>query len=70
MPIYEYECSDCKEHFEELVLSQDASRKIRCPKCASRRVKRLFSAFGISGTDKPVSSCGTCSAKTCKSCRT
>jgi len=40
MPTYEYECQDCKEHFE-LFQSITASPVKDCPKC-SGNVKRLI----------------------------
>ncbi len=43
MPIYEYTCSKCRFHFEELILSGDP--KVTCPKCASARVSREMSVF-------------------------
>ncbi len=41
MPIYEFECTACGERFEELVGSGEAAAA--CPRCASRRTRRLIS---------------------------
>jgi len=42
MPIYEYECAKCKSQFEvEQRITADPIKT--CPKCRSRRVKRLIS---------------------------
>ncbi len=61
MPIYEYECSQCQEHFEQLV----ASSKVRtaCPKCGSKKTKRLLSSFAAhsAGASRPCTS-GSCPA--------
>ena len=43
MPIYEYECRKCGGRFEKLVSSSRSS--VTCPDCASRRVRRMISAF-------------------------
>ncbi len=49
MPMYEYRCEQCGAGFEQLRRMQDADSDVRCPKCESGRVKRLFSAFATSG---------------------
>ncbi len=42
MPIYEYECAKCQAEFEvEQRISDDPIKM--CPKCRSKRVKRLIS---------------------------
>jgi putative FmdB family regulatory protein len=70
MPIYEYHCGQCQSEFEKLVLN--TSEKIACPKCKSKKVHRVMSAFAFSvgGKFKSTagSSCGTCSASTCSTC--
>ena len=43
MPIYEYECKDCKHTFEQLVFQNDRT-PVRCPRCKSENVTRLMSA--------------------------
>jgi putative FmdB family regulatory protein len=47
MPIYEYVCMTCEEHFEELV-AMDAPDPM-CPRCQSERVSRQFSVFATHG---------------------
>lgn len=42
MPIYEYECNQCRKVFEELVFGSD--EKVRCPECESKKVTKLLSA--------------------------
>jgi putative FmdB family regulatory protein len=42
MPIYEYECAKCESDFEvEQRITEDPIKT--CPKCKSRRVKRVIS---------------------------
>ena len=48
MPVYEYACMECEEHFEELVrMDADAPP---CPSCGSAVLKQLsvFAAHGSS----------------------
>ncbi|HEU4738927.1 MAG TPA: zinc ribbon domain-containing protein [Solirubrobacterales bacterium] len=40
MPIYEFECEECGERFEELV---GAEAVAACPACRSERTRRLYS---------------------------
>lgn len=42
MPTYEYECENCKHHFEEFQKMTDKPLQ-KCPKCG-KKVKRLISA--------------------------
>ncbi len=42
MPIYEYVCMTCEEHFEELVRD---GRDPDCPGCGSSDVRRQLSVF-------------------------
>ena len=57
MPIYEFECKECMEKFEEL--ASPTQTDIKCPKCGSERVEKLFSPFSSSS-----GSCGTSSGST------
>lgn len=43
MPLYEYECPACQQHFELMESIRDKPRKT-CPNCKSRRLRRLVSA--------------------------
>ena len=55
MPIYEYYCKNCDIEFEKLVIGEET--EIRCPKCGSKDVERVFSSFGKkSGWDFKTSS--------------
>lgn len=57
MPIFEYLCLKCGEHFEKL---QKAGKEqsAECPKCGSFEVKKELSTF---------SSCGSTSEASCSS---
>ena len=66
MPIFEFRCEKCKKTFETIVFG---SQEISCPKCKSKKVKKLMSAFSHSSEGKFSSSqgsgCGSCSATSC-----
>jgi putative FmdB family regulatory protein len=47
MPIYEFECEECGERFEELVAAGEDS--VPCPACGSTRARRLMSGFAPPG---------------------
>ena len=48
MPVYEYACMECEEHFEELV-RMDAEAP-PCPSCGSADVLKQLSVFAAHGT--------------------
>lgn len=70
MPIYEFQCENCGEVFEELILS--VKEEIRCKKCQSSNVRKLISTVAFKAGGKFVSAsgsaCNTCKGKTCSSC--
>jgi len=43
MPIYEYQCLNCKSLFQRLMLTKDELEMISCPHCHSTDLKRLIS---------------------------
>ena len=45
MPLYEFQCVDCHDDFEELVRSSAAVAEVTCPQCGSDRVQRKMSVF-------------------------
>jgi putative FmdB family regulatory protein len=44
MPLYDYACSDCGEHFEALVLRNNTAS---CPKCQGQNLEQLISLFAV-----------------------
>jgi len=46
MPIYEFECEECGERFEELV---GAEATVACPACGAERTRRLYSTVSPPG---------------------
>jgi putative FmdB family regulatory protein len=66
MPLYEFQCADCQDDFEELVRSSVAVAEVKCPQCGSPRVRRKLSvvasrvsAGGPSIAAPAASSCST-----------
>lgn len=45
MPIFEFVCDECGQHFEELVRSSSAIGEVVCPACQSEQVKKRVSLF-------------------------
>ena len=66
MPIYEYVCKDCLQHFEVLVTSSQGET-IKCKKCGSVKVKKTISAstfrMGQGGVNIPSGALSGCSSK-------
>lgn len=46
MPIYEYECSNCKHHLDVIQKMKDKPLK-RCPECNQDTLSRLISTSGF-----------------------
>ncbi|HDQ98985.1 MAG TPA: zinc ribbon domain-containing protein [candidate division WOR-3 bacterium] len=71
MPIREFRCRECRKTFEALVFSPRDEAGERCPSCGSGRLEKLFSVFGVSGTERKITSsanCASCSSRNCASC--
>lgn len=51
MPIYEFECGECGERFEEL--SRAGTESAVCPACGVAGAERRLSTFGV--TRQPTS---------------
>ncbi len=47
MPVYEFECEECGERFEDLTSSE--TRSLACPACGAERTKRLLSPVSPAG---------------------
>ncbi len=61
MPLFEYECRDCKARFEQLVFNSSAP--VVCRKCGSTQLSQLLSTFAVrGGSDKASAELGPCGA--------
>jgi len=68
MPIYEYVCRDCKNHFEVLTTSSSSTETIKCPACGSLDVTKTISAsYFRMGSHKPSIPSGALSGCSSKS---
>jgi len=47
MPIYEYDCRDCRERFEAFL--KRADEDVTCPRCGGTRIEKRFSVFAAKG---------------------
>jgi putative FmdB family regulatory protein len=47
MPLYEYQCEGCGGTFEELVSLADRDNGQECPKCHSKRARRVVSLCAV-----------------------
>ena len=45
MPIYEYDCADCRRRVSLLIRSLSSSAEPTCPRCGSRALTRIMSRF-------------------------
>lgn len=64
MPIFEYVCKACSNHFETLVR---ASTTVECPSCKSTALEKQLSVFAAgvkdqspAACDMPMGACGAC----------
>lgn len=62
MPMYEYRCEACGEHFEELVRLDTKDEDVECPECgrheSHRKVSVIGALGGVSSGGGGSSSCG------------
>ena len=63
MPLYGFICQDCKDEFEELVLSSSQTEEVACPECKSENVSRtlsLVAALSRTGSSSASASSAAC----------
>lgn len=48
MPTYEFICQKCKKPFSMILsITEHETKKIRCPKCKSTRVRQQITSFQV-----------------------
>ncbi len=52
MPIYEYQCNQCKKEFSLLFLNTKDAGEIECKFCKSTNLTRLLSSFRVHQTEE------------------
>ncbi len=64
MPIFEYVCKECENHFEAII---QGSRTAECPSCQSTELEKQLSVFAVSSSGasaassrEPLGACGSC----------
>lgn len=71
MPIYEFKCLKCGEFIELLIMSNDDTDEMKCPKCDAQEFERVMSSTSFSmGSDAGAgqlvdSQTRTCSGGSC-----
>ena len=64
MPVYEYECADCRQTTEALRRMADADEPLACEGCGSEKTRRKHSVFAAAGAsesgDVPLPMGGGC----------
>jgi putative FmdB family regulatory protein len=69
VPIYEYACMECEQHFEELVRRED--QVVSCPSCGAAKVLKQLSTFAVVGAQSkpsfspPMAGGGGCCGGSC-----
>lgn len=48
MPLYEYQCADCRESFEVLQRLGEGAAGLQCPSCGGDDLAKQFSTFAAS----------------------
>ena len=62
MPIYEYQCTQCKQKVQKLQRVNEDSTGEKCPNCKKGELKKVFSVFAT----VPESGAGSCPTGTCQ----
>jgi putative FmdB family regulatory protein len=58
MPLYEYQCRECRESFEVLQRLGDGPEGLACPKCGGSELSKQYSTFAASSTSGSSQSIG------------
>ena len=65
MPIFEFECSECEQQFEDLIFGTSIDGVV-CPTCGSEQVRKKMSTFASrAGGDGASLSLGASQAASC-----
>lgn len=66
MPLHTYKCRECGEKFDLLVGVTVEKTEIKCKKCKSKNVEKIFGTFSVGGPGgKSNSSGSSCPTGTC-----
>jgi putative FmdB family regulatory protein len=45
--MYEFQCTQCEERFEELVRNSEEEAEVVCPACDSGKIFKVISTFAV-----------------------
>ncbi len=68
MPLHNFVCKKCGSQFELLIGAVSEESAMKCSKCGSKRIEKVFSSFGVNvkgagpGSSEPGCSHGSCSS--------
>ncbi len=65
MPIFEYQCEECKTKHEVLHKSSLNQEEVSCPNCKSKKNKKLLSTFSASIGGSESYSGSSCASGNC-----
>ncbi len=66
MPIFEYQCEECKTKHEVLHKSSLHQEEVSCPKCNSKKNKKLLSAFSAAIGSSSYTGTNSCAGGNCE----
>ena len=59
MPLYEYECPECRRKLELRRSIAEGERDVKCPECGKGILKRVLSLFSTSSSDRNCAPSGS-----------
>lgn len=65
MPIFEFQCQECGNPFEELVSSTSAITDLTCPNCGSENIRKKLSTFASKVAGKSSFGLGNTVSSSC-----
>lgn len=53
MPVYEFVCLDCRKEFDVVKsMNEFNAKSVKCPKCGSKKLDRLWSSVFVETSKK------------------
>jgi putative FmdB family regulatory protein len=74
MPLYEFYCEPCNEHFDVRRTLSQGTEDVTCPLCTGDNVQRIFTPVALRSNGREGMSmiggnaCGGCTITNCSSC--
>jgi putative FmdB family regulatory protein len=60
MPIFEYQCEECHQTFERILLRPQTATHMTCPQCGSLKTAKILSTFSTNASSSmPATNAGT-----------